>query len=85
LNWGLVLVNQGDKRAAVEHFQAALAANPNYLLAHQQLGEFFVSIGQLDEAVSHCESVVRLKPDDPAAQMAQQAVAQARRLAAQTR
>lgn len=67
---GEVLKNEGKHNEAVEKFQAALAADPNYTLAHHALAVCHSHLGQHEEAVRHAEQACQLEPQDPFSFMA---------------
>ncbi len=49
----------------VEDYRAALAANPNDVAAHVNLGVLLVNAGRFDEAISEYEAADKLLPGDP--------------------
>ena len=48
--------------AALAEIEAAVAADPNYALAHFNLGNLFDELGQTDEARKHYLDALRLNP-----------------------
>ena len=48
-------------------WQAALTANPNAWLAHNNLGNFLFERGQVDEAMAHYKKALEIQPDYPMA------------------
>ncbi|MGH7201507.1 MAG: tetratricopeptide repeat protein [Planctomycetaceae bacterium] len=64
-NLGLLLEEQGDDRAAREAFARAVDADPHHAPAHLALGVQLQRSGQLEEALVHLRSAVRLAPGDP--------------------
>lgn len=63
-NLGMLLARRGDSAAAIAHFRRALAANPNYAEAEDNLGgEYAKLAGHELDAVSHFEAALRLRPD----------------------
>lgn len=67
---GELLKNEGKHDEAVEKFQAALAANPDYTLAHHALAVCYSHLGQHELAVQHAEQACQLDPKDPFSFMA---------------
>ena len=53
---------------AVDHFEWAVAYQPDYVEAHNNLGSTLLSIGKLDDAVKSYEKALTLKPDYAEAQ-----------------
>jgi Flp pilus assembly protein TadD len=58
----------GDTPGALEHYNAAVQADPNYDRAWYELGFVYLRQNQLDGAQKAFENVVRLNPDDYQAQ-----------------
>jgi Tetratricopeptide repeat len=58
----------GDVRAALDHYNAAVQANPNYDRAWYELGFIYMRQNQLEGAQKAFENVVRLNPEDYEAQ-----------------
>ncbi len=54
----------GEVQKALNHFQAAVQANPEYDRAHYELGFIYLRQNKLLEARQAFENVVRLNPDD---------------------
>lgn len=52
--------SKADKAEAIEHFQAALKLDPEFAVAHQQLGVILLDLGRLQEAVEALENADRL-------------------------
>lgn len=63
---GDLLLNVGpeERAAAAEHFQAALAANPQHGLALAGLGQIEEQAGRRPEALADYEKAVQLAPDE---------------------
>jgi FkbM family methyltransferase len=57
------LAMQGKLDEAIANFEQALRLNPDYALAHSDLGNVFYLQGRHDAAVACYERAVRLKPD----------------------
>jgi tetratricopeptide (TPR) repeat protein len=58
------LYSRQDKLAeAVQHYEAALKAEPNYAEAHNNLGAVLLRQGRFEEAIAHHAAAVRLKPE----------------------
>jgi len=63
-NLAAALDHQGKPAEAIEHFQTALAINPNYLDAHFNIANAMVRQGRLAEAVAHYQKAVAITPND---------------------
>ncbi|MEN6533436.1 MAG: tetratricopeptide repeat protein, partial [Bryobacteraceae bacterium] len=59
-----LLENHGLPEEAIPYFQASLRLNPNYSLAHNNLGNAFGRLGRFPEAVVEYQTSIRLKPED---------------------
>jgi tetratricopeptide (TPR) repeat protein len=59
---GVLMASAGRGREAIEHFQAAVKFNPNYLEARQGLGNALTRAGQAEAALPQYAEVVRLNP-----------------------
>jgi tetratricopeptide (TPR) repeat protein len=55
--------------AAREHYEAAIAARPNYVPAHIQLGATLLALGLPDSAEEQWKKVIELEPDNSRAKM----------------
>ncbi|HYE14712.1 MAG TPA: tetratricopeptide repeat protein [Pyrinomonadaceae bacterium] len=58
-----------DSKKAAEHLSAAVAAHPQFAIAHKELGVQFLAAGQVDKAVESLQTAVKLAPGDPHAQL----------------
>jgi len=58
----VVLVQQRRPREAAEAFQRALAINPNYAAAHNNLGNMLEADGRTAEAESHYRAAIANDP-----------------------
>jgi tetratricopeptide (TPR) repeat protein len=67
---GDALKSVGKHDEAVEKFQAALAADASYTLAHHALAVCYSHLGQHDLAVKHAQQACELEPQDPFSFMA---------------
>jgi tetratricopeptide (TPR) repeat protein len=77
-NMGANLVNSGNSDAAIDFFQKAIAADPNYADAHYQLGICLMGKAQVDNktgkitppagTADQFQKYLELKPDGPYAQ-----------------
>lgn len=56
------LLEQSDPEAAIAHLQRAITASPNYLDAHQALGNLLLLLGRLEEAAASFERALQVKP-----------------------
>jgi Tfp pilus assembly protein PilF len=58
------LKDAGKPEEAVAKLKEALAADPNYSLAHSALAVILQRMGKHEEAVEHAETVCKLEPND---------------------
>ena len=65
----------GRVQEAIQHYEQALRINPDYAVAHYNLGVALEQAGRMPEAIQHYEQALRIKPDFVEAQ---NAVARAR-------
>jgi Flp pilus assembly protein TadD len=61
---------QGDTAAALEHFRAAITADPNHFEAHHGLVRALRDAGNLEQSVGAALALIALTPDDPLAHTA---------------
>lgn len=59
---GRGFAEQGDRAAAIEAFQQALAANPEFAQSHESLGSEYLAVGRIDDAIAHFREAIRLEP-----------------------
>jgi tetratricopeptide (TPR) repeat protein len=57
------LAQKGDHQGAIEQLKLAVAAYPQYMLAHSELGVQHIKIGKLEEADTHFLAALKIKPD----------------------
>ena len=62
---GRELMDQGNWEAAIEALNKALQADPDFPLAHRDLGICYYQIEDYAQTVSHLERYLELQPDDP--------------------
>ncbi|MGA8593251.1 MAG: FG-GAP-like repeat-containing protein [Bryobacteraceae bacterium] len=62
--YGIAYIQNGFADAAVDSFQAAIAANPNYAPAYYNLGTIYLNKQRLAEAKVNLERAVALDPQD---------------------
>jgi protein O-mannosyl-transferase len=62
-NLGLALT-ASDPKAAVRHFETALQINPNFGLAHNNLGAALIQLGRNEEAITHYQMALQTNPKD---------------------
>ena len=53
----------GEPEEAIAHYREALRIDPEYDLAHTNLGLALVSQGKMDEAIAHYEEALRINPE----------------------
>jgi tetratricopeptide (TPR) repeat protein len=61
---GVLYQRAGDREAALQHLQRALALEPSYGIAHYNLGILLGEQGHLDEALEHFRIAVQRLPND---------------------
>lgn len=64
---GVIAHQKGDDNGAVDLIRKALAINPGFAEAHNNLGDALQSLGNYDEAVSAYERALEIRPDFPEA------------------
>jgi adenylate cyclase len=62
---GRVFGLRGDFESGVAECGAAASLNPNFAMAHHELGSALVWAGRYDEAIPCFERAIRLSPNDP--------------------
>ncbi len=60
---GLVSLERGRVREAIDHLQRALALRGQLVPAHNGLGRAYALLGDLDQALVHLDTAVFLQPD----------------------
>jgi tetratricopeptide (TPR) repeat protein len=61
---GLLDEIQGRPQSAVKKYEEALKLNPDYHMAHNNLGLLWLQIGRYTEAIEHFRAAVRLAPSE---------------------
>src|SRR5437016_3106642 len=64
---GVVALQAGDARRAVDLIGRAVALAPDSAAFHVNLGEAYRACGQLDQAAACCRTALRLQPANPEA------------------
>lgn len=62
-NLGVSYIKKGEVNKAMEHFQQAVAVNPQFAQAHNNLGLSLSSSGRQDQAIDAFKRAISLKPD----------------------
>lgn len=62
---GSLLMARGDVDNAIVAFEFALSINPNYRVAHAELGRAKIHAGLAREALKHVNDAIQLSPTDP--------------------
>lgn len=60
-----VLIRQGQLREAAELLLSCMEIAPDAALAHNNLGECFFGLGELDKSLDQLNKAVKLEPDSP--------------------
>jgi Flp pilus assembly protein TadD len=58
------LRDSGNKPAAIELLNQAIAQNPDFAIGHGMLAKLYVDLGEAEKAIEHAKKVVELEPDD---------------------
>jgi cytochrome c-type biogenesis protein CcmH/NrfG len=59
------LINSGNIKEAIKELENLLAIQPEYGLAHNDLGVLYYQCGRTEKTLVHYEEAVRLEPDNP--------------------
>ena len=62
---GSLLMARGDVDSAIVAFEFALSINPNYRVAHAELGRAKIHAGLAHEGLKHIDDAIQLSPTDP--------------------
>ena len=60
---GQILRKENEPSAALQHFRAAVAANPRYKEALFELGKSELAISETQQAIEHLRAAIALDPD----------------------
>jgi Flp pilus assembly protein TadD len=60
---GLPLIARGKFDEAIAHYRQALEINPDYAVAHYNLGDLLLRQGEVDKAISHLKKALEADPD----------------------
>jgi protein O-mannosyl-transferase len=63
LYWGNLLIQLGEYKRAMEHFETILRDDPGNPMVHNDLGVALMRLGMPDQAVSHFRRALYLQPD----------------------
>lgn len=66
-NLGNIAFNKDDREKAKFYYERVLEKNPKHAMAHYQLANTLLGMGDLKGAVEHFEAFAKLKPNDPKA------------------
>jgi predicted TPR repeat methyltransferase len=64
-NIGVLLIEKGRNRDAIEYLRHAVALEPAHLPAHLNLGVLYLKSQQQEAALKHYQQAAAIKPDDP--------------------
>jgi type IV pilus assembly protein PilF len=64
-NLGMIYLNAGDFKAAIQQFKEAISVAPDYALAYNGLGQAYYRDGQYKEAVEALNGALKIVPDYP--------------------
>jgi len=62
-NQGNAHLNNGELEDAAECYRRAIARNPRYAEAHNNLSVVQLQLGQIDDSVASCRRALEIKPD----------------------
>jgi tetratricopeptide (TPR) repeat protein len=62
-------LRQGRLQSSVEHLKKAIAIDPAYMEAHNNLGTRYIALGDNERAVDHLKTALRLDPSSAFAQL----------------
>lgn len=65
---GRILKDGGDADGAAEQYRQAIALQPDYYQAHNNLANILIAQGKVDEAIEHYRKALEIKPDYVTAQ-----------------
>ena len=60
---------RGHLQSSVEHLKKAIAIDPDYMEAHNNLGARYIALGNNEMAVDHLQTALRLDPSSALAQL----------------
>ena len=63
-NAGLVRALRGDSQEAIALFEKAVAANPRYREARENLAGLLASVGRFEDSIVHYRRALEQAPDD---------------------
>ena len=66
---GVSARNSGDTFAALKLWEQAVALNPRYAMAHENLAWVYFSLKRFDEAIQACKTVQTIRPNPQIAQL----------------
>jgi Flp pilus assembly protein TadD len=66
-NLANLLVEKGQTREAIRHYDEALRLRPRYLEARFSLGNALLQVGDIEGAIAQCNAALAIKPDTAAA------------------
>lgn len=66
-NLGNLAFNADDREKAKFYYEKVIEKNPEHAMAHYQLANTLLGLGDIAGAVSHFETFAKLKPKDPKA------------------
>jgi tetratricopeptide (TPR) repeat protein len=66
--WGDQALKDGHYRAAIAALDETLQLNPAFARAHRRLGDAYLSLGELKDALRHYKTYRALRPSAPDAQ-----------------
>ena len=75
-NMGVIFINNGRMKEAVEALKKAVEADSSHAEAHYQLGISLLGLNRIEEAIGYLKEYVELKPESGNAEVAQQLVEQ---------
>ncbi|MCF6151329.1 MAG: tetratricopeptide repeat protein [Candidatus Kuenenia stuttgartiensis] len=61
-NLGMAYQRKGMQQEAMQEYLLVLGANPDSALTHNNMGNIFISLGNIDEGIMKFKEAIRLKP-----------------------